>query len=149
MLRALTAALLLGSQLALLSLHPLLAAQVSRPDWAFFVPTPESAQLGKVLNPARDSWRVRGSTRTYSLAQLEDPFSPPDCYPSEHPPMPSVVAHGDKFDGGPPLLRCALCHLGRTTTNLHRTAALGISERGSSRPYFGGDEAPCGQNDGP
>lgn len=126
MLRALTAALLLGSQLALLSLHPLLAAEVSRPDWAFFVPTPESAQLGKVLNPARDSWRVRGSTRTYSLAQLEDPFNPPDWYPSEHPPMPSVVAHGDKFAGGPPLLPCALCHLPNGAGHVESASLAGL-----------------------
>ena len=51
--------------------------------------------------------RVPGSTKTYSVAQINDQFGPPDWYPEDHPPMPTVVAQGRK----PDVRACGLCHL--------------------------------------
>jgi membrane-bound lytic murein transglycosylase MltF/cytochrome c553 len=70
---------------------PATAVAAERPDWAFFVPTEDSKRLHEaevnVLNP-------------------------PDWYPGEHAPMPSIVAHGVAARAGvPPLMPCALCHL--------------------------------------
>ena len=49
-----------------------------------------------------------GSTKTYTQAQIDDGFNPPDWYPQDHPPMPDVVAHGRKEADA---RACALCHL--------------------------------------
>src|SRR5271166_2237411 len=51
--------------------------------------------------------QVPDSTRAYTQAQIDDPFDPPDWFPDEHPPMPPVVAQGQK----PAVRACALCHL--------------------------------------
>ena len=62
-----------------------------RPEWAFFVPTEDSKRL--------------------SEAEV-DVLNPPDWYPREHAPMPSIVAHGVRGSSdSAPLLPCALCHL--------------------------------------
>jgi len=84
-----------------------------RPDWAFFVPSAESAQLPPTSRgDARHTWHAPGSPRSYSSAEIHDVLSPPDWYPAEHPEMPPVVAHGSTpATGAPPLLPCALCHL--------------------------------------
>ncbi len=43
----------------------------------------------------------------YSFRQITDPFGPPDWYPTEHPALPQIVAHGEK----PHVIACILCHL--------------------------------------
>jgi cytochrome c553 len=50
---------------------------------------------------------VPGSSASYTRAQIEDPFAPPDWFPTDHPPMPDVVAHGRR----PSIQACARCHL--------------------------------------
>ncbi|MEZ5898804.1 MAG: cytochrome C [Hyphomicrobiaceae bacterium] len=47
------------------------------------------------------------SSKQFSFAELRDFFSPPDWYPEDHPPMPSLVAHGAK----PKVYACGYCHL--------------------------------------
>jgi cytochrome c553 len=72
-------------------------------NWAF--PTPS-----KVQPPAEDNGAPRhvpGSTKAYTMAQIEDLSNPPDWFPNEHPPAPRVVAHG----GGKDVLACGSCHL--------------------------------------
>jgi cytochrome c553 len=51
--------------------------------------------------------RVAGSTKTYTRAQVDDLFNPPDWFPDEHPTMPNVVAHGSGKD----VRACDSCHL--------------------------------------
>jgi len=51
---------------------------------------------------------LAGSSKTYTQAQIDDGFNPPDWYPQDHPPMPDVVAHGRKDVEA---RACALCHL--------------------------------------
>ena len=73
------------------------------PDWAFLPATPG-------YQPPPDNGQPRhvaGSTKAYSLKQVDDIFNPPDWYPNEHPLMPELVAHGK-----PPIVHgCAQCHL--------------------------------------
>jgi cytochrome c553 len=72
------------------------------PDWAYPVnppPKPPDNTMPKHLP---------GSSKTYTQAQIDDGFNPPDWYPEDHPPMPDVVAHGRKDAEA---RACALCHL--------------------------------------
>lgn len=88
--------------LALACASAALAAE--RPDWAF--PTTE-----KVLPPSKDDGKPKtapGSTLALTRAQIDDLFNAPDWYPDLHPPMPLVVAHGDKDKN---VRACASCHL--------------------------------------
>ena len=48
-----------------------------------------------------------GSDQSFTLAQVRDLFAAPDWYPSRHPPMPDIVAHGRK----PTVYACGYCHL--------------------------------------
>lgn len=65
------------------------------------------------VNPPLDNFdnkiklQVPGSTKTFTRAQIEDDFSPPDWYPGDHPALPTVVAVGRK----PAVLACMKCHL--------------------------------------
>ena len=47
-----------------------------------------------------------GSTLSFTVAQVGDRFGPADWYPSDHPTMPDLVAHGRK----PDVWACGLCH---------------------------------------
>lgn len=79
------------------------AGAAERPDWAFPV-------TDKVQPPSNDDGKPKtapGTTRTYTWAQINDRYNPPDWYPDRHPPMPPAVAHGN----GGTLWACALCHL--------------------------------------
>lgn len=73
------------------------------PAWAFPVNPPG--------HPApTDDGKIRtlpGSTAQFSFAQLRDFFTPPDWYPSDHPAMPPLAAHGAKPDA----YACGFCHL--------------------------------------
>jgi cytochrome c553 len=88
-----------------LSLAALLAGVASaadNPDWAYPV-TPPPGQLDNVTQLS-----VPGSSQQYTQAQIDDPFNPPDWFPSEHPAMPEIVAHGGPKPAG---RACAQCHL--------------------------------------
>ncbi len=80
------------------------ALAAERPDWAF--PTTD-----KVQPPSRDDGTPKtapGSTLSLTRAQIDDLFNAPDWFPNLHPPMPAVVAHGDKERN---VRACASCHL--------------------------------------
>ena len=72
------------------------------PDWAY-PPTPLPPPLPNP-DPAQG---VPGSDKSYTQAQIDDGFNPPDWYPAEHAAMPYIVAHGR----APAARACALCHL--------------------------------------
>jgi cytochrome c553 len=77
-------------------------AAAELPGWAYPVnppATPPDATTPKTLP---------GSTKSYTQAQIDDGFNPPDWYPQDHPAMPEVVAHGRKEANA---RACALCHL--------------------------------------
>ncbi|HWW20137.1 MAG TPA: c-type cytochrome [Steroidobacteraceae bacterium] len=117
---------LLAFALALCGLDVGVAAE--RPEWAFFVPADAPPPKGSALSdPFPAQWSAPGSTRSYSGAQLQDPLNPPDWYPSEHPQMPPVVAHGSKAEKeGPPVLPCALCHLPNGAGHVESASLAGL-----------------------
>jgi cytochrome c553 len=41
------------------------------------------------------------------VPEINDPFAPPDWYPNEHPPMPTIVATGRR----PEVRACGQCHM--------------------------------------
>lgn len=72
------------------------------PAWAYPVspPAPPLQDDGTKLH-------VPGSTLALTITEIRNLFSPPDWHPSDHPPMPEVVAHGRK----PDVRACGYCHL--------------------------------------
>jgi cytochrome c553 len=50
---------------------------------------------------------VPGSSSSFTEAQLNDLFSPPDWHPQSHGPMPQIVAHGRP----PKTFACGFCHM--------------------------------------
>ena len=94
------------------------------PGWAF----PFGEQVAQSLRKQElGPLKIPGSARTYTQAQIDDGFNPPDWFPDEHPPMPQVVARG----GGKDVRACANCHL--TTGMGHPESAI---VTGFSVPYF-------------
>ena len=94
------------------------------PGWAF----PFGEQVAQSLRKEElGPLKIPGSARTYTQAQIDDGFNPPDWFPDEHPPMPQVVARG----GGKDVRACANCHL--TTGMGHPESAI---VTGFSVPYF-------------
>jgi cytochrome c553 len=94
--------ILAGLSLTALLIGTALAAAADFPDWAYPV-TPPPGTLDKETQLS-----VPGSSAHYTQAQVDDPFSPPDWFPSEHPAMPQIVAHGGQKPAG---RACAQCHL--------------------------------------
>ncbi len=77
------------------------------PDWAYAIPPP--APAGPTAAPAPPDTTPRqlsGSALTFTRQQISDGFGPADWFPSDHPPMPDIVAHGRR----PDVRACALCH---------------------------------------
>jgi cytochrome c553 len=74
----------------------------ARPEWAFVVPDKEQPPNSEGSEPLR----VPGSDRSYTFKQIEDLSHPPDWYPNEHGPLPSVVS-GE----GAMVRACGSCHL--------------------------------------
>ena len=71
------------------------------PDWAYPA-NPPVAEFD-----AKEEKTLPGSNRKYTQAQVENDFAPPDWFPEDHPPMPSVVA-----SGRPPAVKaCSKCHV--------------------------------------
>ena len=63
---------------------------------------------GRPWEPDAALLRAPGSTRAFTIAQIQAHYDPADWYPDEHPsPVPDIVQHGRQSD----LLRaCAHCH---------------------------------------
>jgi cytochrome c553 len=60
--------------------------------------------------PAEDTEKIRhvaGSNGAFNLKQVGDNYGPADWFPSDHPAMPPVVAHGNKQSQVP---ACGFCH---------------------------------------
>jgi cytochrome c553 len=80
---------------------PLLGAE-EPPAWGYPVNPPD-------FKPRPDDGilrRVPGSTAAYSITQLRDRFITPVWHPSDHPPLPEIVASGRK----PNVFACGFCH---------------------------------------
>jgi cytochrome c553 len=70
-------------------------------SWAF------AATNGALpAEPPTTQVSVPGSTKTYLRSQIDDLSNPPDWFPDEHPPAPTVVTKGHDA-----ALACGACHL--------------------------------------
>lgn len=69
--------------------------------WAYPVPDP-SPGAGAAANEPK---RIPGSSRSFTQAQIDDQFNPPDWFPEEHSPLPTVVQKGIQAQA------CGSCHL--------------------------------------
>jgi cytochrome c553 len=78
-----------------------LAAPVPRePSWAFQV------QGGSLPAEPPDAKTIPGSTKKYTPKEIDDLTNPPDWFPDQHPPAPSVVQKGREG-----VMACGSCHL--------------------------------------
>lgn len=70
------------------------------PSWAFPV------QAGALPPESPEPKAVPGSTKKYTPKEIDDLFNPPDWFPDEHKPAPSIVIKGHGA-----ALACGSCHL--------------------------------------
>jgi cytochrome c553 len=69
--------------------------------WAYPVPDPAPPGGGADNAPKK----LDGSTRSYTQAQIDDQFNPPDWFPGQHGALPNVVQKGIQAQA------CGSCHL--------------------------------------
>jgi cytochrome c553 len=76
--------------------------------WAYAVP---DAPL-PVVEPTDDGSlkHLAGSTQAFTMKQIRDTANPVDWFPTDHPPMPSIVAHRRSPNNNPWIGGCGLCH---------------------------------------
>ena len=91
------------------------AAAEADPIWAFLT-------MGTSPPPAAgaEPHSLPGSSQHYTDAQIDDLKNPPDWFPDEHPPMPTVVAHAKLF-------ACASCHLASGMGHPESSGLAGLS----------------------
>jgi len=94
--------LVLGSVIALAEVVEQERPGIQPPTWAFQAPD-------KVRPPAETRSgpiQIPGSSKTFTLDQIDDLLNPPDWFPEEHGTVPQIVQHG--VEGAP---ACGSCHL--------------------------------------
>jgi hypothetical protein len=79
---------------------PMCAQQGKDLNWAYPVPDPQSASAADNTKKT-----LSGSSRSYTQAQIDDQFNPPDWFPEEHGTLPNVVQKGIQAQA------CGSCHL--------------------------------------
>jgi cytochrome c553 len=120
----------------MLAALPAVAAAAERPDWAF----PPAGVTGAPRKPETGELKqVPGSSKTYTQSQIDSFNEPPDWFPDEHPPMPSIVAHGR----GREVRACISCHLSTgygvrkgAANMLTFTKAMSDEEMKTAAEYF-------------
>jgi cytochrome c553 len=90
----------------LLAIVPTAALAADRPDWAY-PPPPDQAEKVPAEPDTGKPLQAAGSTRTYTLKEINSQMDSPDWFPDDHPPMPAIVAHGN----GTTVRACIGCHL--------------------------------------
>ena len=79
------------------------------PPWAYGFPEAGAPPAAAPAPAAPDDGakkHLAGSTGEFTLTEIRNGFGPADWYPSDHPTMPEVVAHGRQ----PAVRACGLCH---------------------------------------
>jgi len=85
----------------------LLRAAADMPDWAYAIPLPPPAGAPPAAAaPDTSPKKIPGSDLSFTRQQISDGFGPADWFPSDHPTMPDIVAHGRRPDAR----ACGLCH---------------------------------------
>jgi len=74
-----------------------------QPAWAYGIP-PAAPPGATMPTPAAESkdptlHKVPGSDKTFTQAQISNPFGPADWFPGDHPPMPDIVGKGRPSPG--------------------------------------------------
>ena len=83
---------------------------------------------GNAGNAAADTGpkeHVPGSSAGYSKAYIANLYSVPDWFPNSHPPMPGVVATGDRANG---VAACGYCHLPTGAGRPENESVAGLSK---------------------
>src|SRR5262245_25398074 len=80
-----------------------LGAVAGPPTWAY----PTTPSRLQPVTDDKEKHRLPGSTRDFTFAEVNDPFTTADWYPAEHTLMPELVARGRR----PNVRPCASCHL--------------------------------------
>ena len=95
---------LLGSTIALFIAYGALAQdEFEPPGWAYPL-----MDEGRGRGPDDGTLlSVPGSALLVTQTQIDDPFNPPNWYPDETPPMPTVVSNGRR----PNVRACGQCHM--------------------------------------
>jgi|ERR1700722_3592626 len=76
------------------------------PYWAYVVNPPEPASAS--TKPADNTpVHVPDGTATFTVAQTQNFFAPPDWHPADHPAMPKIVSAGRPKE----VFACGYCHL--------------------------------------
>ena len=76
--------------------------------WAYAVPPAPLPPPPAVDEAAVKS--IPGSTQSFTMKQIRDTGNPVDWFPTDHPPMPSIVAHRRSPGVNPWVGSCGLCH---------------------------------------
>src|SRR6202034_571438 len=92
---AMAATFVLGAQ-------PPPQSEDGRPAWAFLAPDKQQPPVSEESGPIH----IPGSSKEYTAAQIDDLSNPPDWFPDEHGPAPSIIQHGKGA-----ALACGACHL--------------------------------------
>lgn len=82
---------------------PAFAQQGKDLNWAYPVPDPQTPGAAGARDNAKKS--LPGSSRSFTQAQIDDQYNPPDWFPDEHGPLPNVVQKGIQAQA------CGSCHL--------------------------------------
>ena len=70
-------------------------------------PAPAAAPAAPAAAPDPTPHKLAGSTSSFTLAEVRNPYGPADWFPGDHPAMPDIVARGKKEQQ---VLACSLCH---------------------------------------
>jgi cytochrome c553 len=94
--------LILGAMVGLSFAQTPLTVPNGLPAWAFNIPDKVQPPTDALTGPVH----VPDSTKEYDAAKMQGNATPPDWFPTEHPPAPGIVA------GGPGVtMACGSCHL--------------------------------------
>jgi len=123
--------------------HPASTGPNGLPGWAYHVVDAVQPEVLQLKGPVH----LPGSSREYDAAVTESFKEPPDWYPDEHPPPPSVVAGGR--DG--PVMACGSCHMmsGQGHPENAELAALPVGYFVRQMEYFrsGARQEPARMNE--
>jgi len=90
------------------------------PYWAFCINPVTASAPAKIDDKPH---QVPNSSVIFTTSQTQDLFNPPDWHPTNHPPMPDIVAHGRK----PDVYACGYCHLPNGLGRPENSSLAGLS----------------------
>jgi cytochrome c553 len=118
-MKAILVGLGLGLALSAAPLRTWAQADDAPPAWAYPVNPPDF----KVQPDDGAPRHVPDSTAAFTLTQAGDLFFALDWHPSDHSPLPDIVAHGRK----PDVMACGVCHRADGPGGPENTGIAGLS----------------------